>query len=274
MKQPFFSVIIPTLNEENYLPALFSDLEKQKYKNFEIIVVDGGSNDQTVTIAKEYQRRLPIKIFVTSKKNVSHQRNLGAKRSKGKFLVFLDADTRINSNFLNNCFKAIEKKKGILFIPKIIPQEKPKKTSEIKVIFDAVNFLIEASQLTNKPFSSGGNIIIEKNLFVFLEGFDEKLFLGEDHNLIQRAKKAGVGAKIFSNITVKFNLRRMHREGRLKFLYKNILATFHILFRGDIKKKIFEYSMGGESSLKQNELNSFFNIKKYLETFREIVKRF
>lgn len=272
--QPFFSVIIPTLNEEKYLPKLLGDLEKQKYKNFEIIVVDGGSDDQTVARAKEYQRRLPIKIFVTSKKNVSHQRNFGAKRSKGKFLVFLDADTRINSNFLNNCFKAIEKKKGILFIPKIIPQETTKKTPELKILFEAVNFLIEASQMTNKPFSSGGNLIIEKNLFTFLEGFNEKLFLGEDHNLVQKAKYTGVAAKMLSSIAVKFNLRRMRREGRLKFLYKNILATFHILFKGDIKKKIFDYPMGGESSVEENELNSFFNLKKYLKTFRQIVKQF
>jgi glycosyltransferase involved in cell wall biosynthesis len=272
--KPFFSVIIPALNEEDYLPKLLSDLKKQKYKDFEIIIIDGGSTDRTVEIVKNFEKKLRIKFYISPKRNVSYQRNLGAKRSKGNFLVFLDADSRIKSNFLNSCFKLIERKKGLLFIPKIIPQEKTKKTSEIKVIFEAVNFLIEVSQLTNKPFSSGGNIIIEKNLFLFLDGFDEKLFLAEDHNLIQKAKKAGVGAKIFPDITVKFSLRRMHREGRLKFLYKNILAIFHILFKGDIKKKIFEYPMGGGLSLKQNELNSFFNLKKYLKTFRQILKRF
>jgi glycosyltransferase involved in cell wall biosynthesis len=275
MKQSFFSVIIPTLNEEDYLPNLFSDLEKQIYKNFEIIVVDGGSTDKTVTIAEKFKKKLPLRLFISPKRNVSYQRNLGAKKSLGKFLIFLDADTRINTGFLKNIFSVLNKKEALLIIPKIIPNEVNKKTPEMKVLFEIVNFFIETSQLINKPFSSGGSIIIEKNLFNFLEGFDESLYLAEDHNLIQRAKKSGVTAKMFPLITAKFNLRRMKHEGRFKFLYKSIIATFHIVLKGDIKKRIFDYQMGG-GYLKESKLNkiSVVDVRKYLGLLKKVVKKF
>lgn len=273
--KPFFSVIIPALNEEDYLPKLLSDLEKQKYKNFEIIVVDGGSTDKTVTIAEKFKKKLPLRLFISPKRNVSYQRNFGAKKSLGKFLVFLDADARINSSFLKKIFSVVNKKEALLIIPKIIPNEVNKRTSEMKVLFEIVNFLIEISQLINKPFSSGGSIIIEKNLFDLLEGFDESLYLAEDHNLIQRAKKIGVVAKMFPSIKVKFNLRRMKHEGRFKFLYKSILATFHLILKGDIKSKIFDYQMGG-GYFKESRFKKFslIDVKTYLSLLKKAVESF
>jgi glycosyltransferase involved in cell wall biosynthesis len=271
----FFSVIIPTLNEEKYLPKLLSDLDKQKQRDFEVIIIDGGSVDRTVGLAKSFTKKLPIKLFVSRKRNVSFQRNLGAKKSRGKYLVFLDADTRINNTFLSKLFSVLTQQKILLLLPRILPDENEKNNPQLKLLFEIVNFLVEKSHLTNKPFSSGGNLIIERNLFLFLDGFDENLFIAEDHNLIKRAKIAGVTPKMFPSISVKFNLRRMRREGRLKFLYKNILATFHILLKGDIKKKIFDYQMGGEDKKKTSSPSlSLVDIKKYLEMLKKFINRF
>jgi len=55
--KPFFSIVIPTLNEEKYLPNLLNDLTKQKEKDFEIIVVDGKSEDRTIDIAIKYKKK-------------------------------------------------------------------------------------------------------------------------------------------------------------------------------------------------------------------------
>jgi len=77
MKSPYFSVIIPTLNEEKFLPKLLNDLKRQKEKNFEIIVVDGNSSDKTKEAAEAYKKHFPAFKFLTAKKaNVSYQRNL------------------------------------------------------------------------------------------------------------------------------------------------------------------------------------------------------
>lgn len=271
MKNFYFSIIIPTLNEEKFVLNLFKDLEKQRFKSFEVLVVDGGSTDRTLTVIESYKKKFLVSIFTTNKKNVSFQRNFGAKKARGSFLVFLDADTRINSMFLERVYRFVNKNKALVVLPRIAPEKEKK---EMKIIFDIVNWLIELSQLTERPFSSGGNMIVEKNFFHLIGGFDDKLFLAEDHEFIQRAKKWGVKAKISSSIKVKFNLRRMKKEGRLKFLYKSLVATFHVLIKGRIEKKIFDYPMGGDyfknpSGKKRFPLKQISDYLKKMKLFLE-----
>lgn len=264
--KPFFSIIIPTLNEENYIHKIIGDLCRQKEKCFETIIVDGRSKDKTRQKINELRHFLPINFYSIDKKNVSAQRNFGAKKAKGTYLIFLDADSRINSLFINNLKKEITKKKGLFFIPHIVPEEK---YPQVRLIFGLVNFLIEFSQNINKPFSSGGTMFVEKNFFDLIGGFEEELFLGEDHNLVQKALKWGVRVKFLNKIKIKFSLRRMKREGQLVIFYKYLLATIHILFKGDIKKKIYNYSMGGE--LKEGQKDK---IKKNLQYYLKQIENF
>ena len=69
---PFFSVIIPCLNEEKYLPKLLKDLQGQIDRNFEVIVVDGKSEDRTVEVAKKFE----CSVLEADKRNVSIWREL------------------------------------------------------------------------------------------------------------------------------------------------------------------------------------------------------
>ena len=78
------SIIIPTINEANNLPLLLSDLSNIQ-KEGEIIIVDGGSEDKTIDIAKIYG----AKIFISKERNRGLQLDIGAKNSKGEWLIFL-----------------------------------------------------------------------------------------------------------------------------------------------------------------------------------------
>lgn len=267
--KPYFSIVIPTLNEEKYLPFLLKNLERQTFKNFQIIIVDGGSSDKTIQIAKSYLKQLPINFFLSKKKNVSHQRNYGAKKAKGKYLIFLDADSQISPSFLKKVFLFLERKKALLIIPYIEPD---RKNQNLKILFNIINIFIDILLMTKKPFSSGGNMIVEKNFFFLIGGFNEKLFLAEDHDLIQRAKKFGLTAKTSSQIKIKFNLRRMEKEGRLVFLYKSLLASLHIILKGQIKKKIFDYPMGGDYFHKKNRKNFIKEISFLFNKFKSLIK--
>ncbi len=266
---PFFSIIIPTLNEEKYLPFLLKNLERQSFKDFQIIIVDGGSTDKTKQIVEGYSEKLPIVFFRSEKKNVAFQRNYGAEKAKGKYLVFLDADSRINSGFLKKTFLFLENKKALIIVPYIQPD---RNNPELKILFDLVNTFINILLITPKPFSSGGSMIVERNFFFLIGGFNGKLFLAEDHDLIQRAKKFGVTAKTSSKIKVKFNLRRMEKEGRLVFLYKSLLASLHIILKGQIKKKIFDYPMGGEYFAKKNKKNVVKEMSSLFNKFKSLIK--
>jgi glycosyltransferase involved in cell wall biosynthesis len=91
LKNPELSIIIPTINEENYLPYLLESIKIQTYKDFEIIVVDGNSKDNTVKIAKKFN----CKVFKEPKNQRTHPskaRNIGSKFSKGNLILYLDAD--------------------------------------------------------------------------------------------------------------------------------------------------------------------------------------
>ena len=260
---PYFSIVIPTLNEEGYVSNILKDLKKQKEKNFETIIVDASSSDKTREKALQFGSILSIRLFQVSKKNVAYQRNYGALKAKGSYLVFLDADSGISPSFTKNLKKLIVKKKGLLFIPYVNPEEK---YPQVAVVFNLINLLVELSQSFNKPFSSGGVMFVEKNFFINIGGFDEKLFLGEDHNLVQKALSWGIRAKFLKNIKVKFSLRRMKKEGQLTTFYKFITSSIYILFKGDIKNKIYNYPMGGHPyKLINNEVRTVKPIKFYLK---------
>lgn len=241
-KNAFFSVIIPTLNEENYLPKILSDFAKQKQKNFEIIVVDASSEDKTKARALKFFKFFPLKFYTVKKRNVSYQRNFGAQKAKGEYLVFLDADARIDATFTKNLYRNILKKKGLLFLPQLTTDEL---SNGNIVLFKLINAVIELSQSLTRPLSSGGSIFLSKKLFSDLDGFKENLYMSEDHNLIQRARKLGIKAKILKDIEVTFSLRRVKKEGQMIFLYKNFMALVLMLVNGKVTNKLFAYEMGG-----------------------------
>ncbi len=238
----FFSVIIPTLNEELFLPHLLEDLKKQKVKNFEVIVIDAKSKDKTCKIVKSFKNSLKIKLFLSNKKNVAYQKNLGAKKAKGKYLLFIDADSRINSKFIKLLRENIYSKKDLVYLPSIVPEEK---TSQSKLIYQLVNYIVQISQNTNRPLSTGGCMVLERKFFYKLKGFNEKVYISEDHNIIQKAKLFGEKAVFLKRVKRTESFRRVNKEGKFQYLYKVSLGVLHTIFRGEVKEKIFEYEMGG-----------------------------
>ena len=242
MKKPFFSVIIPTLNEEKYLPRLINNLENQINKNFETIIVDGKSTDATKKIIFKHKKFFNFK-FIEIEPNLSNQKNLGGKIALGKYLIFIDADMLVSKYFTNIAEEQIKKKKGLIFLPYVIPQEK-KEYPEINIIFPTVNKLVEWSQTINKPFSSGPSMIWEKNAFNLIGGFDN--LFGEDHHIIRKAFYWGIKAKCLPKLKVNFSLRRMKKEGKLKLIYHFITAITYLLFKDKLQEKTFKYTMGGQ----------------------------
>jgi len=106
-KTPMISVVIPTYNEEKDIGDLLESLTKQKFKNFEVIIVDNYSNDRTIEIVSRFKGRLNMRIYKI-KSNVSKARNFGAEKSRGKIIVFLDADNIVKEDYLFNIYKSFE----------------------------------------------------------------------------------------------------------------------------------------------------------------------
>src|SRR5512147_158891 len=95
------SLVIPALNEEKFLPHLLTSLTKQTKQDFEVVVVDGSSNDRTVETARSFCSKLPtLKVIVSEKTRLPLQRNLGARATTGEWLIFIDADSRLLPYFI------------------------------------------------------------------------------------------------------------------------------------------------------------------------------
>lgn len=105
------SVIIPTYNEEKDIVDAIKSLKKQIYKRFEIIVVDDGSTDNTVKNIRKFEE---VKIIKGQHKGPGFSRNLGAKKAKGKILVFIDADMTFDKNYVKKLVEPLLKNKKII----------------------------------------------------------------------------------------------------------------------------------------------------------------
>lgn len=264
--KPFFSIVIPTLNEEDYLPNLLGDLTKQTKKDFEVIIADGYSKDETKQVVKVFKKKLQIRFCQTKLTNVSSQRNYGARKSLGTYIIFLDADAGIKPSFINKLTIFLKKQKGLIIIPYLSPE---KGDEEYKPLFDIGNLLVEFSQNMSKKFSFG-LMILEKNFFNIIGGFDKELYLAEDHELIQRASSWGVSPKFMRDNTITVSLRRWKKEGNLKTIYKYFITTAYRLFGGEIKNKIIEYKMGGAE---YKEIKKLETKKTFISNSKKIIKQ-
>jgi len=236
-----FSIVIPTLNEEKSLPFLLNSIDKQTYKNFEITVVDSFSTDRTRLVVESFKEKLPNLKFVQKKlENVSQARNFGASLSKNEFLIFFDADVKIENIFLEE----INKKINQYNLDALTVWNRAEKGWKNKLIFLLLNLSMSLFQKI-KPAANGPCIIVKKSVFNKVNGFDEKIVFGEDFDLIQRLTKVKAKFAVFSKPILYVSARRFEKEGIIKSLYKSIKAILYQLFFGPIKKPIFDYKMGG-----------------------------
>lgn len=96
MEKPKFSIIVPVYNTEKYLKRCLDSIRKQTFKNYEVIIVNDGSTDNSSDIISKY----PFKIINQKNQGLSMARNNGVKESSGEYLIFLDSDDYIEKDLL------------------------------------------------------------------------------------------------------------------------------------------------------------------------------
>lgn len=197
------SIIIPTYNEEEYLPLLLKSIKQQDFRDYEIIVADADSKDNTVKIAEEYG------CIVVEGGMPAVGRNNGAKVAKGDYLLFLDSDLKLTEDYLAKVIYEFKMERlGIA-----ITQMKPlSKKTEDKLLHDLANlFMISVEKI--KPHGAGCyGIIAKRELHERCGGFNEELTFGEDTEYIERlAKKERF--KVLRNAKIGVSTRRLEEEG-------------------------------------------------------------
>lgn len=229
----FFSIIIPCLNEEEYLPNLLTDLKNQTFKDFEVIVVDGNSSDRTVKNAKKFDGQFKkFQINTTKKRNVSFQRNIGFSKATSDWIIFMDADDRLPHYFLQGIKYKVEK-----YNPKILTTAiKPDSNNSKDKSFATLINLVMDVQKRQSIHIIESMVIIRKNIFHKLHGFDEKVHWGEGGDLLRRAKKINIRLTFTRDPVYTYSFRRLRKHGTLNVIRSMAIQEWAILRNKKIPK--------------------------------------
>jgi len=180
---PFFSVVIATYNRAELLKRAIESLIKQTEKDWEAIVVDDGSEDDTeVQILPYLSMNKNVKYFKKEHSGVSLTKNKGVHLSKGQFITFLDSDDTYAPNHL-------ESRKQLLL-----------KDETIEFLYGGLNVL--GSQYVPNRFNylekvhlnscvAGGTFFVKRETILSLNGYKE-MPIAEDADLLDRAKRQNV----------------------------------------------------------------------------------
>ncbi len=201
-KKVRISVIVPTLNEEKLVGQTLRNV-RNVAPEAELIVVDGGSKDRTVEIARKYAKVL------YSHTNIAAARNIGANAADGEILVFLDADTNINRKFIDEAINELMDPKVVGAGGLIMPQ---RAGTFLEAIFYFFNFIIMAAFFFGKPILAGTCVAYKKSAFFGVGGFDEKMAASEDFDLCNRISNEGKMV-FLRKVIVRTSRRRLDKLG-------------------------------------------------------------
>lgn len=183
MAKPRVSVVITAKNEGKYIGSSLRSLECQTFKDFEIIVSDAESRDDTVKIAKRHADKV-----IVAKTNVSAGRNLGAKNARGEILVFIDADTILLPDTLEKIVGAFKNRKVVGATCPLMPLTVEARYVWVYMFYS--NFARATIRL-KRPQIAGTFCAYRKDAFEKVGGFDEHVGMLEDFHLSQRIAALG-----------------------------------------------------------------------------------
>ena len=227
--KPKISVIIPTYNEESNIIKTLKAVKKQQCNFlYEIIVADGQSSDNTVSIAKKF-----AKVYISPQKGKTFQLNYVVPKSSGDLLLFLDADTLIDPLFLQKIYKIFTKDKNLFACSARFKYYDGKclsfKLGSLRFtitsyFFHNINMHLYYffKNLFGYPELSGCNIIVRKDIFLKAGGFKQppnslgidKVFSDSLIYLIRKMKKGKI--KTLNFISVLTSGRHLNMRRSLK----------------------------------------------------------
>lgn len=236
------SIIIPTLNEEDYLPLLLDSLLKVS-SPVDVIVVDGQSEDATQAVVRSYQEKFSapssLRLVEATERGISRQRNTGAAAAKHDILLFVDADVIIRSDeSYQRIINRFIKKDAVVATPLLWPAEPG---FGYKVVFIFAVLVQYCMYLLRKPYFSGACLITTRAVFEKNSGFDETILLAEDVDYSLRAAKHGTFTII--RVSILTSARRIMKQGYW-WLFKELPKVLPLLFTGKIDPTNFYYPFG------------------------------
>ncbi|HET9283374.1 MAG TPA: glycosyltransferase [Candidatus Angelobacter sp.] len=230
------SIIIPALNEERMVGRCLDSLAKLDFvrEKFEVVLVDNGSTDKTLEIAESFQDRLNLRILQKTGVRISGLRNLGAQEARGEIVAFLDADCLANSDWLKQILEfAPGGSVGVVGAHYLLPED----SSWVGRTWHRYQEAGKSGEVSHVP---AGDLIMRREDFLRLGGFDESIQTNEDYELCERVRKAGMTVRAYPEIGV---VHLGTAQSLRVFFHKQAWHGTHVV-------KVFLRNISGSHNLK------------------------
>lgn len=224
-KKVAVSIIVPTLNEENYIERCLNSLSKQRYfGTYEIIVADGYSSDRTREIAKKYAD----KIVIEHTRTIAAGRQAGASVATGKIIVYTGADVVVPSDWLTRICAPFADKKVVAAFGSLVPSDGTAFDDSLcRFILNPMAGLLHALGFI---YVYGDNMAFKRSVFDQIGGFNVNLVTAEDTDIMKRIKRIGQ-VEYVPRAQVLFSMRRVRKWGYPKYVLFHTINFFrtHIM---------------------------------------------
>jgi len=273
---PLISIIVPTYNHAMFIKKAIISVKNQTYKNWELIIIDNFSTDNTQKIIKNFRDKRLKYYKIKNDGIIAKSRNFGIKFSKGEWIAFLDSDDYWRENKLEICVKNINEKvdfiyhdlesvcfKNFFFKKKIVGRSLKK-----PILKDLL-----VSTISKGTPIANSSVMIRKKILIKIKGINEnkKLIASEDYNTWLRAAQITDNFK-YINLRLGFflihegstqkkkNLSIPQKEAVLNFL--NLLNKKQKL-KLDVKLKYLSGSFNFSLNKKYTAIKDFLFVIKY-----------
>ena len=269
------SILIPTLNEENYISNCIESLlvSLKDFNNYEIIIIDGGSNDKTINIISNYSEKNPkIKLLKNPKKIAPAALNLGLKKAKFNIIMRCDAHAIYPNNYIKNNFdlliKSDEKTMNVGGYINTVSKKNTLISNSISLVlsssFGVGNAKFRTGSVNQKKIVEVDTVpfgCFKKEIFELIGNFNENEPANEDIEFNYRIRKNGYKILLSNNIysyyysrtNLKDFIKQVFRNGIITTNKKNFsfrslrhyvpLLFFLFLFFGQVNKMTYEYEL-------------------------------
>lgn len=253
-----WSVIIPTLTEADTIQGLLEDICKQTYLPIEVIIVDAGSEDGTKAVVQKFvedRKKIPGRElseqpnirFFTARPPVGFQRSFGGDKATGEYLCFLDADVRLDPDFLEKSLQAMHRRGLHTACPQYIPIKQGSLQPSmfaIRTVYAIFNLLFKIGE-QKYPSGAGSCILTRKDVFVTVGGFSPEL-LSDDIAYVRQAAALSKIKDKFGMISTKVYVsdRRWQKYGFWNTLKTYLTMSKHFMKNDFLTPKRYKYEFG------------------------------